>query len=68
MTTRLKGFHVALDMDIREDDAESIQQAIQALRHVAAVTPIEASSDDFFVRARYHNEIVDKLLALIKSL
>ena len=32
MTTRLKGFTVALEQDIREDDAEAIKNAIESLR------------------------------------
>jgi hypothetical protein len=61
MTTRLKGFTVALEQDIREDDAENIKNAIESLRFVQAVKPIEASSEDWINRARIKNEFFKKL-------
>lgn len=61
MTTRLKGFTVALDADIREDDAETIKSAIRSLRHVLDVTPIEANSEDWINRQRIRWELKEKL-------
>jgi len=61
MTTRLKGFTVALEQDIREDDAESIRNAILSLRHVQDVKPIEAGAEDWINRQRIHHQVVEKL-------
>ena len=65
MTTRLKGFTVALEHDIREDDAEAIKNAIEALRFVQAVKPIEADSGDWINRSRIKNELREKLYAVL---
>lgn len=68
MTTRLKGFTVALEQDLREDDAEALRQAILSLRYVLAVRPIEAGVEDWINRQRIANEIHEKLFdVLIKS-
>ena len=61
MTTRLKGFTVALEMDIREDDAETIKSAIESLRHVLSATPIETVPDDWINRQRIRLELSGKL-------
>ena len=40
MTDRHAGYIVTLDHDIREDDAETIINAIRALKFVATVEPV----------------------------
>ena len=67
MTTRLKGFNVALEQDIREDDAEAIKNAIESLRYVQAVKPIEADSTDWINRSRIKMELTEKLYAVLKD-
>lgn len=67
MTTRLKGFTVALEQDIREDDAEHIKNAIESLRFVQAVKPIEASSNDWINRSRIKDEILKKLYEVLND-
>lgn len=67
MTTRLKGFTVALEQDIREDDAEAIKNAIESLRYVQAVKPIEADSTDWINRSRIKMELTEKLYAVLKD-
>ena len=62
MTTRLKGFTVALEKDIREDDAEPIREAILALRHVAEVKAVNTDGvHDFINRAQIRREFEDRL-------
>ena len=67
MTTRLKGFTVALEHDIREDDAEAIKNAIQSLRFVEAVEPIESSGNDWINRTRIKRELMGKLFEVLKD-
>jgi hypothetical protein len=67
MTTRLKGFTVALEQDIREDDAEAIKNAIEALRYVQAVKPIEADSEDWINRKRIKMELQEKLFSVLED-
>ena len=67
MTTRLKGFTVALEQDIREDDAEAIKNAIESLRFVQAVKPIEADSTDWINRSRIKLELRQKLFDILKD-
>ncbi len=61
MTDRLKGVWVAFDTDIREDDAESLIEAIKHLRHVQAVTDSVANPDDWMARERVRRELGEKL-------
>jgi hypothetical protein len=67
MTTRLKGFTVVLDHDIRDDDAETIKQAILALRHVQDVQPVPVDVADFIIRARVRRELLEKVLKVIEE-
>jgi len=67
MTTRLKGFTVALEHDIREDDAEAIKSAIESLRHVLAVKPIASDFGDWINRTRIRRELTEKLWDALKE-
>ena len=67
MTTRLKGFTVALEKDIREDDAESIKSAIESLRFVEAVEPVEATPEDWIVTTRVRRELLRKILEVVEG-
>lgn len=42
MTTRLAGFVVILNSDVRDDDAEATINAIRQIKGVQSVAPIEA--------------------------
>ena len=44
MTTRHSGLIVTLEHDIREDDLESVMEAIRHIRFVAAVDPVPGSN------------------------
>lgn len=67
MTDRLKGFTVALEKDIRDDDAEAIKQAILALRFVQAVKPIVADPSDWMARERVRRELGTKILDVLRE-
>ena len=61
MTTRYKGFAVALAADIRDDDAEDILTALRQIRGVADVRPIEADFQDHMIRMREQQRIREAL-------
>jgi len=65
MTTRFKGCTVAFTQDIREDDAESMLNAIRMIKGVIAVEPVESSGEDFIIRARLVREVSEKLYGVI---
>jgi hypothetical protein len=65
VTDRLKGFVVVLDQDLREDDAEATLTAIRQLRHVIAVEPVKAGTDDAFAEERVRYELGRRLLEVV---
>ena len=67
MTTRLKGFTVALEHDIREDDAETIKSAIESLRWVLSVKPIESDPRDWINRSQIKNQLREKLFDVLEE-
>lgn len=67
MTTRLKGFVVTLDEDLRDDDAEEIRKAISALRYVVKVAPVEANFDDHINRERIRREMMDRVYMALNN-
>lgn len=50
MTKRLKRCTVTFSMDIREDDAEALLDAIRMLKYVAHVEVVATSLEDYFAR------------------
>lgn len=65
MTTRLKGFTVVLEEDMRDDDAEPLRLAIEQMRGVLSVAPVEMSGPDYFALQRVRRELGDKLFAIL---
>ncbi len=62
MTDRHAGYVVALDADMREDDAEAIIAAISMIKGVLAVQPVVAGSPmDSINRLRVRREILTKM-------
>lgn len=61
MTDRIKGFWVALDQDIREDDVEEIVNAVRCVRHVAAVEVSVTDPQDWMARQRVRSEVAKGL-------
>jgi len=65
MKDRIKGFYVAIDIDIREDDFKSIKNAILMIKHVIAVNPSVVIIDDYINRKQIENELKNKILDIL---
>lgn len=65
MTTRHKGYVVALKSNIREDDAQALIEAIGLLRGVLSVTPVEADISDSISEQRVRHELGQALLDVV---
>lgn len=65
MTTRLKGFTVVLEEDMRDDDAEPLRLAIAQMRGVLSVAPVEKDIDDYFAMERVRRELGMKLWEIL---
>ena len=65
MTDILKGFAVVLEHPMREDDAETIKNAILAIRGVADVIPAVNTAEDTMVEVRVRRELQTKLIAFL---
>jgi len=65
MTARVKGFTVTLERDIREDDFQSILEAVEMIRGIAHVEPVLATHEDHMVRTRLKIDITRNILKLI---
>lgn len=66
MTDKIAGYVVTLENNIREDDAETILNAIRMVRGVLCVT---AQKDDVIgqiLAERVRRQVIDKLLELLK--
>ena len=66
MTDRLHGFAVALENDIREDDAEATIAAIRQIRGVLSVTPIVTDIATHIARERLDAEWRRKIYELVR--
>lgn len=64
MTDRFHSLTVALDADIRADDAEAIMAAIRQLRGVLTVTGNVVSADSWVAEQRARDELMRKVLEL----
>ena len=67
MTTRLKGLTVALTHDIREDDAQSIIDAIGMIKGVLDVQPIEVNGHEWVIETRIQSELRKKLFEALED-
>jgi len=68
MTDRIKGLTVSLTHDIRDDDCESIINAIKMIKGVAAVELHVSNSNDWMARQHVKEEMRDKIFQLYKDL
>lgn len=59
MTDRIKGLTVVFDKDYRDDDVESIINAIKMIKGVQNVKQHIANSDDWMNRERIRLELLD---------
>jgi hypothetical protein len=67
MTTRIKGFTITLEKDLREDDIEELVTALRMVRGVASVDPLEKGTEDDMARARVYYELRDKFYEFINK-
>jgi len=67
MTDRLKGFIVALEQDIREDDAVDIITAIGMIRGVLSCKPLVRDHGDLMAQERVRRELGQKLLDVLRE-
>ena len=68
MADRLKGYVVTLTTDIREDDAQSITDAILMIKGVLSVDPVKADGSDWMVRRRLADDMERSLLKAIRDI
>jgi hypothetical protein len=65
MTDRYSHLTVALDANLRSDDAEALIAAIRQLRGVAAVSGNVADGSLFVAEQRVKNDLTQKLWAVL---
>lgn len=65
MTDRLNGVWVAFENDIREDDAESLINAIKRLRGVLSVKTNVVDFNGWIAEERVRRELGEKLLSIL---
>jgi len=69
MTTRHSGYLVVLEVDLREDDAQPLLDAIRLLRGVASVQPIESECGTQAISdARVRSELAKKLHEVLRPI
>ena len=66
MTDRFHSLTVVLEHDMREDDAESLLQAIRHLRGVLSVKGEVASPDTWMAESRARWDLRQKLTEVLK--
>jgi len=65
MTSRVSGFVVTLEKNLREDDAQEIANAISLLRGVTLVSPVESDPlAEQVTTARVRQQVVTALLSV----
>lgn len=65
MTDRFNSLFVVLTKDIREDDAETLINAIKMIKGVLSVTPRVADPSDQIAYERARVEIAEKMWAVL---
>lgn len=67
MTDRHAGYVVALERDMREDDAQVILDAIRLIRGVCSVEPVEGGYSIAIAEARARREIEERLWKALRE-
>lgn len=67
MTDRHSGYVVALDANMREDNAQAVLDAIRMIKGVISVRPLVADPMAEIHAARTRRELTMKILDLIQS-
>lgn len=66
MTDRFNALIVVLDKDVREDDAQSLMQAISQFKGVASVSGNVADISDHIAKTLARRELLTAILELVK--
>ncbi len=67
MSDRIKGCTVVFTEDMRDDDAESLFNAIRMIKGVGDVTPSITTADDWLARQQTKSAIRTQLLNWIEA-
>jgi hypothetical protein len=67
MTDRIKGLTVTLDRDYRDDDVETIVNAIMMVKGVVNVAKSITTLDDHINRTRIRAELTDRIFDALKK-
>lgn len=65
MSDRVKGFYVSLEKDIRDDDFQTIMNAVLMVKGVLSVEPSITSADDWMNRERVKFELRKKIFDIL---
>jgi hypothetical protein len=65
MTDRIYAYTVILSETIRDDDAESITNAIKMINGVVGVTPLVADSATYWAIENARNELREKMASTL---
>ena len=64
---RVKGFTVTLERDIKEEDFQRVQEAVEMIIGVLHVEPVLATGKDHITRMRLKNDITRNILKIINE-
>jgi hypothetical protein len=67
MTDRVSAFTVVLERDVREDDAQSLIEAIRHLRGILSVEPVVSNPGQAVATARLRFEYFEKLRQVLEA-
>lgn len=65
MSDQIKGFWVALDRDMKDEDAAGLREALLRMRGVAAVEMKITDPNDWFARQRVRQDIAKKIVDIL---
>ena len=64
---RVKGFTVTLERDIKQEDFQRVQEAVEMIIGVLHVEPVLATGKDHIIRMRLKNDITRNILKVIND-
>ena len=67
MSDRIFSYTVLLDAEYRDDDAETIQRAIEMIRGVASVVPIVSDPALYFAVETARNDLLGKVIDIVQG-
>jgi hypothetical protein len=67
MSAKIKGISIAFEQPVPSEYAEEVCKLLMTMRHVAAATPSEMTTVDYFVREAVRLELEKKLWTALKD-